>query len=157
MAGRVPHGIMTAMPLARFQIELLATYVFLIPIFVGILCEAVKVLFASFKLKRFADDYFFHSGGFPSSHAAFVTSLLMVVWQKTGMESAEFAIAAVLAAIVCYDAMNARREIGLQAEVLNRLQHWKRLKTRLGHSFVEVLGGIGFGAVVTWFGILLSV
>lgn len=148
---------MMPMLLARFQIELLATYVFLIPVFVGILCEATKVLVASFQQGRFADDYFFRSGGFPSSHAAFVTSLLIVVWRKTGLESIEFAIAAVLAAIVCYDAMNARREIGLQAEVLNRLQHWKRLKTRLGHSTIEVLGGIVFGALVTWFGIWLSV
>ena len=148
---------MLCMQVAGPYTNILAQYVFLIPVVVGILCEITKLLVASVRLGHFADEYFFHSGGFPSTHSAFVTSLLIVVWQKMGLESVEFAIAAVFAAIIWYDAMNARRELGEQAEVLNRLQHWKRLQTRLGHSFVEVIGGIVFGALVTMVGIWLSV
>ena len=46
--------------------------------------------------------------------------------------------------------------LGLQAEALNRLQHWKHFKTQVGHSLLEVVGGVVFGAVVTWVGIWLS-
>jgi len=137
-------------------LSLLAIYIFLIPIVVGVLCEFAKLTVASSRKGHIDYDAFFHSGGFPSSHAAFVTSLLIIVWYKTGLGSVEFAIAAVFAAIIFYDAMNSRREIGLQAEMLNRLQHWKRFQTRIGHSFIEVLGGIAFGAIVTQVGIWLS-
>ena len=95
-------------------------------------------------------------GGMPSSHSAFVTSLLMVVYQKLGSESAEFAIAFGLAAVVWYDALSVRREVGLQAEMLNRLQHWQKFTERVGHSLKEVIAGITFGAVITQIGIWVS-
>src|SRR3989338_3061024 len=160
MLELVPPYFLTSLlvgPLSSHpDLQILAHYVFLIPIVVGVLCECTKLTVASIKKGHVDYDAFFHSGGFPSSHAAFVTSLLIIVWRKTGLDSVEFAIAAVFAVIIFYDAMNSRREIGLQAEVLNRLQHWQRFQTRVGHSFIEVLGGIVFGAVVTWVGVWLS-
>jgi uncharacterized protein len=92
----------------------------------------------------------------PSSHSAFVTSLLIIVGRKLGPESVEFAIAFVFAAVVWYDAMSVRKAVGEQAEVLNRLQHWEHFSERLGHSFAQVMVGIGFGAVVTAIGIWVS-
>lgn len=144
------------MNLATFHIELLARYLFLIPLVVLVLCELTKCLIESWKRGEIMFDHLFHAGGFPSSHSAFVTSLLIVVARKTGVESVEFAISLVFASLIWYDAFHSRREIGLQAEVLNRLQRWKHFTTQLGHSFKEVLGGIIFGAVVTWIGIWLS-
>src|SRR3989338_2292739 len=146
-----------AMPLSTGpHIEILSRYLFLIPLVVLTLCEIAKLGVASFQKGRLAYEAFFHAGGFPSSHSAFVTSLLIVVGRKVGIESVEFAIAAVFAAIVWYDAFHARRELGLQAEILNRLQHWKRFTTQLGHSFKEVVVGIVFGALVTMVGIWLT-
>jgi len=136
---------------------LLSRYLFLIPLVVLVLCECVKLGVESWKRGELAYDHFFHAGGFPSSHSAFVTSLLIVVARKVGIESVEFAISLVFASIIWYDAFHARREIGLQAEVLNRLQRWRRFTTELGHSFKEVLGGILFGAAVTMIGIWISV
>lgn len=135
--------------------SILRTYIFLIPL---------VVLFGSEMLKMFIDQIrtgqwhapLFRPGGMPSSHSAFVTSLLIVVSRKTGIDSTEFAIAVVFSCIVWYDAMSARRALGEQAEILNRLQHWKHLRERLGHSFKEVIGGIAFGAIVTSLGIWLS-
>jgi len=86
----------------------------------------------------------------PSTHSAFVTSLLIVVWQRTGFHSIEFAIAFVVACLFWYDAMVSRKEIGEQAKVLNQLQKLIVLKERLGHSLKEVIGGIVFGGAVTW-------
>lgn len=138
------------------HIALLARYLFLIPLVVLVLCEVVKLGVESWRREEIAFDHFFHAGGFPSSHSAFVTSLLIVVARKTGIESVEFAISLVFASLIWYDAFHSRREIGLQAEILNRLQRWKRFTTQLGHTFKEVLGGIVFGAVVTGIGIWMS-
>ena len=135
--------------------DALHTYLFLIPVVVLLLSEAAKHLLDWWKTGVITERLF-HPGGMPSTHSAFVTSLLIVVWRKIGVESTEFAIAFVFACIIWYDAMGARRALGEQAKVLNSLQHWQHLAERLGHSFSEVLGGIIFGAVVTGIGILLS-
>lgn len=134
---------------------LLRLYPFLIPLLVGVLCEAVKVCTEGIRTRNWHDGLF-RAGGMPSTHSAFVTSLLIVVDRTMGMESAEFAIAFVFACIVWYDAMHSRKEIGDQAKALNRLQKREHFVERVGHSFREVVGGIVFGGVVTWAGIWLS-
>ncbi len=135
--------------------SLLRLYPFLIPLVVGLLCEIVKIIHEGLKTGNWHEGIF-RAGGMPSTHSAFVTSLLIVVWQKLGAESTEFAVAFVFACIVWYDAMHSRRAVGEQAAILNRLQQWKHFTERLGHSGMEVIGGILFGAAVTWIGIWLS-
>ena len=130
-------------------------YLFLIPIVVAILCETTKIMIDGIKTGRWHENVF-RAGGFPSTHSAFVTSLLIIVERKLGADSAEFAIAFVFACIVWYDAMHSRRSLGEQAKILNRLQQWEHLTERLGHSLKEVLGGIAFGAAVTAIGISLA-
>ena len=143
--------------LSEFNVELLSKYLFLIPVVVALLCEMTKLTIEARKSGDVPFEHFLTAGGFPSTHSAFVMSLVIVVGKMMGLDSVEFAITIVFAAIVWYDAMSSRREIGLQAEVLNRLQRRKRFQTRLGHSLKEVLGGILFGAVVTMAGIWVSV
>lgn len=136
-------------------------YLFLIPLVVLMLSEMTKVGIESIRQGESLLDgkwlgHLFRPGGIPSTHSAFVTSLLIVVGRKQGMESTEFAIAFVFACVVWYDAMNIRKSVGEQAEILNRLQNWQQLSVRLGHSFLEIIAGIFFGAVVTMIGIWLS-
>ncbi len=135
--------------------DVLRIYPFLIPLVVLILTELTKSIVDCVRTGKWHEGLF-HPGGMPSSHSAFVTSLLMVVHRKLGAGSAEFAIAFVFACIVWYDAMSARRALGEQAKVLNRLQHWEKLRERLGHSFPEVIVGIVFGAVITAIGFQIS-
>ena len=61
------------------------------------------------------------AGGMPSSHTALVCSLTIAMARKTGVSSAEFALALALACIVMYDAMGVRRAAGEHAKVLNKL------------------------------------
>lgn len=99
------------------------------------------------------------SGGMPSSHSAFVTSLCVYMGKTLGFDSYQFAMAAVLCLVVVYDAAGVRRAAGRQASVLNiflsmfenddnapRLD--KKLKESLGHSPFEVLAGIAVGIIV---------
>lgn len=135
--------------------DLIRQYLFLIPVIVMGLSEMAKALVEYMKTGRW-HTALFRTGGMPSSHSAFVTSLLMVVNHKLGTQSTEFAIAFGLAAVVWYDALSLRREVGMQAEMLNRLQHWQKFRESVGHSLKEVIAGIAFGAVVTQIGIWLS-
>jgi acid phosphatase family membrane protein YuiD len=135
--------------------SILRTYPFLIPLVVLLLSEIVKMIIDQIRSGEW-HALLFSPGGMPSSHSAFVTSLLIIVGRKLGFESMEFAIAFVFACIVWYDAMSARKALGEQAKILNRLQHWEHLRERLGHSFVEVVGGIVFGTLITAIGIWLS-
>ncbi len=134
--------------------DLLSTYIFTIPLIVGLLSEALKVFMEGIKSGAWHEGIF-RSGGMPSSHSAFVASLLIVVADKTGLDSVSFAIAFALACIVWYDALSSRRAIGEQAKLLNRLQKWEHLSERLGHSLKEVMGGIVFGTCITLVGIYI--
>lgn len=135
--------------------SLLRLYPFLIPLVVMFLCEITKILSEGFE-KGTLKGGFFRPGGMPSTHSAFVTSLIIVVGWKTGLHSIEFAIAFCFACITWYDAMSSRRAIGEQAKILNRLQKWIKFPERLGHSFMEVIGGILFGSAITFIGIWLA-
>ncbi len=128
-----------------------SSYLFIIPLFVGLLAEITKILFEGL-VRNTWHEGLFRPGGMPSSHSAIVTSLVIVVGKKLGLDSPEFAIAIVFACIVWYDAVSSRRAIGEQAKILNRLQHWKHFSERLGHSLRQVIGGIVFAIAITYLG-----
>ena len=90
------------------------------------------------------------AGGMPSSHSAMVSSLVTVIGYQNGLDSPLFAIAAVLAVIVMYDARGVRQESGKQARVLNELLRTvfsgqpitdAELKELVGHTTLQVLVG----------------
>lgn len=135
--------------------QILRQYPFLIPIVVMVLSEVAKMIVEHVRTGQWHRSLF-KTGGMPSSHSAFVTSLLIIVERLSGVESVEFAIAFVFAAVVWYDALSLRREVGLQAEMLNKLQQKQHFTERVGHSMKEVIAGIAFGTVVTHIGIFLS-
>lgn len=130
----------------------LRTYVFLVPVIAMVLCECAKVAVDYFRTGRWSGGMF-RPGGMPSTHSAFVTSLLIVIARRNGFESSEFAIAFVFASVVWYDAISLRRTVGEQAAILNTLQKKLHLRERVGHSAREMLAGIAFGSIVTIVGI----
>jgi acid phosphatase family membrane protein YuiD len=96
-------------------------------------------------------------GGMPSGHSATVTSVAMMAGLRCGWGSFEFALAGILAIIVCHDAMGVRRETGKHAILINELVQAfeklyddelpeQKLKTFVGHTPVQVLAGIALGA-----------
>ena len=96
------------------------------------------------------------SGGMPSSHSSFVTSLATLVGIERGFNSTDFAISSVFALIIMYDATGVRRAVGKQAAILNQIlddiQHkkhieQKRLKELIGHTPKEVLFGAILGII----------
>ena len=99
------------------------------------------------------------TGGMPSAHSALVTALATSVGQSVGWETPEFAVAAIFAIIVMYDAAGVRLAAGKQARILNQIidelfqEHPKfnedRLKELLGHTPVQVIVGSTLGVAIS--------
>ena len=70
---------------------------------------------------RFRPALAVSSGGFPSSHSAFVTALATGVGAHNGLGDGAFACCVVVAMVVMYDAMGVRRQAGFHASAINSL------------------------------------
>ncbi|MBN1792593.1 divergent PAP2 family protein [Candidatus Woesearchaeota archaeon] len=123
-----------------------------------LLTRLIKLVHDVWKAKSFKWSMLFYDGGFPSSHAAFVFGLVGFFWFETG-PTYWFYISLVMAIIVGYDAFNVRWITGEQSKLLNEMNKakkgYKPLQERVGHTFVEVLGGAATGIMVPWLIFLL--
>ncbi|MDQ7095631.1 divergent PAP2 family protein [Desulfosporosinus sp. PR] len=105
----------------------------------------------------------FQAGGMPSSHTALMVGLTTSTLLIYGWNNPYFSISAAITLIVIYDAAGVRRQAGQQAAILNKLTSSlqelnmklniellilpSNLKEVLGHSPIEVLGGIIIGMI----------
>lgn len=120
------------------------THFYLVPFVVGALAEVTKMLVEWVKGDQVI---FLDPGGMPSGHSAFVSSLVVAVGFHEGWQSGAFLISLVLAFIVMYDATTIRYQAGKHAEVINKKLGTK-LRESLGHTKLQVLAGMLFGAGV---------
>ena len=90
-----------------------------ISMFACFLAQFLKIF--TFSEKKIKFSRIVSSGGMPSSHSSFVTSLSTLVGMELGFNSMEFAIVAVFSIIIMYDASGVRRAVGKQAAVLNQI------------------------------------
>lgn len=118
--------------------------------------QVSKVIIYAIVNKKFDISRLFGDGGMPSAHSATVTSLATMSALYYGTGSAEFAICAIFAIIVCRDAMGVRLETGKQAAIIKEIvQAFEeltkedlpeiKLKEFVGHTPIQVLVGILVG------------
>ncbi|KAH6822672.1 Acid phosphatase/vanadium-dependent haloperoxidase-related protein [Perilla frutescens var. hirtella] len=98
------------------------------------------------------------SGGMPSSHSATVMALATAIGLQEGAGGSSFAISAVLACVVMYDATGIRLHAGRQAELLNQIvcelppehpvANIRPLRDSLGHTPLQVVAGALLGCLV---------
>ena len=62
------------------------------------------------------------TGGMPSSHSAAVTSLTTAIAYESGLDSPLFAVSAIFAVIVMFDATGIRYQAGQQALIINQMR-----------------------------------
>lgn len=109
--------------------------------------------------KSFVAERLVGSGGMPSSHSATVCALATATGISYGLGSFEFAISAIFAIVVMYDAIGVRRETGIQAKVLNEMMELfatmnknitveDKLKEFVGHTPLQVLMGAILGILL---------
>lgn len=144
---------------------LLHNKMFVAPLLGWLVAQILKTIINFIITKDFNPERLIGSGGMPSSHSATVVGLMYATAYCKGIAGFEFPLATTLAIIVMYDAMNVRMETGKQAVILNLflkneeiMKHlreadkadWAKiiLKEYVGHTPMQVLGGIGVGILV---------
>lgn len=133
-------------------------YKFIIIPFLGIFfSQIIKFILESIKYKRFCLDRLLSgSGGMPSTHSSFVSSLTTLIYLEYGISSIYFAISLIFSLVIIYDSMGVRYEAGKQAELLNDIvekinfnSKMKELKEKVGHKPIEVLCGVLLGISIS--------
>ena len=130
-----------------------------------LIAQMLKTIIHAIIYKELDIKRLFGDGGMPSGHSATVSSLATFTALVCGFGGIEFAVTAILAIIVCHDAMGVRRETGKQAVLLNEIIKAfdvfateelpeVKLKEFVGHTPIQVVAGILIGianAVIMFF------
>jgi len=126
------------------------TIYLLAPFFAWFVAGSTKFVVNSIKARRLAWDLIGY-GGLPSTHSSIVTCAVALIWMREGPDSPALLIALSLAFIVILDASSLRRQVGRQAEQINKLNlntdNYTKLRERVGHTKIEVLAGIVTGTI----------
>ena len=121
------------------------------------LAQIVKIPLDFFRTRRWNWALLFTTGGMPSSHSALMTATTHAIGLYYGFANPLFALSVAITMIVVYDAANVRRQAGIHAQRINVIFdellrghpiNEKDLREVLGHTPLEVAGGILFGLVV---------
>ena len=138
-------------------ISIVKNKILMTSIIAWIFAQCVKVILGIIREKRFDFRWVVGTGGFPSSHASGVGALATSCGLNFGFSSPIFALACVFAFVTMFDAQSARRAIGKQAEILNKILediYWQRkirqerLKELIGHTPFEVISGAIMGILI---------
>jgi acid phosphatase family membrane protein YuiD len=118
------------------------------PLITWVTVGPIKFLINSARTRRWAFGLV-GNGGFPSNHSAVVSSMATLIALREGIGAPAFGVAVTLAFIVIIDANSLRQHVGKQAAAINRLAGeeggHKRLRERMGHTIVEICGGLCTG------------
>ncbi|MFT5532880.1 MAG: acid phosphatase family membrane protein YuiD [Burkholderiaceae bacterium] len=124
------------------------------PLITWTLVGPIKFLINSMRTRRWAFDLI-GNGGFPSNHSAVVTSMATMIALREGISHPAFGIAVTLAVIVIIDANSLRQHVGKHAQHINVLNtanagsvERKPLRERMGHTKIEICGGIATGILI---------
>jgi acid phosphatase family membrane protein YuiD len=122
-----------------------------------LLAQILKIPTEYLRSRRWLWAMIFAAGGMPSSHTALMVSGTLAVGLYHGFDNPLFAIAVGATMIIAHDAAGVRRQAGKHAERINLLfdellkgHMWSEdeLKEIIGHTPLEVIGGIILGLLV---------
>jgi len=131
----------------------------------SVLAQLLKLPLEYLRTKQWNWSLIFSTGGMPSSHSAAVTAAATGIGHYAGFDTPLFGLVIAVAIVVVYDATNIRRQAGFHAQQINRIfkevftgkvkaiEEYQELREVLGHSWIEALGGIALGMLVsmlTW-------
>lgn len=122
-----------------------------------LLAQILKIPTEYLRSRRWLWAMIFAAGGMPSSHTALMVSGTLAVGLYHGFDNPLFAIAVGATMIIAHDAAGVRRQAGKHAKRINLLfdellkgHMWSEneLKEVIGHTPLEVIGGIILGLLV---------
>ncbi len=135
--------------------------ILVISFFAWFIAQFSKVIYFYYLNRKLDFRTFYASGGMPSAHSAFISAVCTQIGLIEGFHSTTFALAAAIAGIVIYDAINVRRAVGLQGQTINMLlnqmesddkQAIKKLKDVMGHTPLQVAIGTILGILIGYIG-----
>jgi len=138
-----------------------------IPVSAWAIAQLIKVFVVLARERRFDWWFLVRSGGMPSAHTALVCALATAVAMMLGFNSVAFAIAAILAMVVMYDAAGVRQAVGRQSRIINRIVKELRekrprdeverdLREFIGHTQFQVIAGAILGILIAWVWLTIS-
>lgn len=119
-----------------------------------IIAQGSKYILHAFRTRNMSSlRQLYLSGNMPSSHSATTVALATLVGYTEGADSAIFAVAALFAGVVMYDAVMVRRSSGEQGTALTSLIEELKSKIKLpraakGHEPAEVAVGAVLGFLI---------
>lgn len=136
---------------------------FIAPIIGWFVSGTIKYIINYFRYEGKAKEHI-GTGGFPSTHTTVITAPTVLIGLKEGFTSPIFglAVAVMIIVIVIMNATGLRREVGKHAKILNKIVNKERSNTeesftkqreKVGHSWVEIIGGLVLGIII---GIILE-
>jgi len=139
-----------------WMIDLLTNQFLLVSLSSWFVAQVLKTIIYALETKKLDLTRLFGDGGMPSGHSATVTSLAVFSGLNFGFDSFHFAATAILAIVVCHDAMGVRLETGKQAVKINEILEAfellapdkiseANLKEFVGHTPIQVIAGILLG------------
>lgn len=121
------------------------------------LAQIIKIPLDYLRTRRWNWALLFTTGGMPSSHSSLMTATTHAIGLYYGFAHPLFAMAIAITMIVVYDAANVRRQAGIHAQRINVIFdellrghpiNERDLREVLGHTPLEVVGGILLGLVI---------
>ena len=122
------------------------------------LAQTLKVPWEYFQARKLNWALLLSSGGMPSSHSAMVSAAANGIGLYYGFANPIFAVGAIVAIVVIYDATGIRRQAGKHAEMINAMikdltsghpLQGEQLREVLGHTPLEALGGLVLGLIIS--------
>ena len=122
-----------------------------------LLAQVIKIPLDYLYTRRWNWALLLSVGGMPSSHSSLLTSATVATGLHYGFDHPLFALGVAITMVVTYDAAGVRRQAGIHAQRINMLfgellrghtVDQKELREVLGHTPLEVTGGILLGIVV---------
>ena len=121
------------------------------------LAQIIKIPLDYLRTRRWNWALLFTTGGMPSSHSALMTAITLAIGLYFGFDHPTFALGVAITMIVTYDAAGVRQQAGIHAQRINIIFeellrghpiNERDLRVVLGHTPLEVVGGILLGLVV---------
>ena len=122
-----------------------------------LMAQIIKMPLNYFYTRKWNWALLLTTGGMPSSHSSLMTGTVFAIGLYYGFDNPIFALGVAITMIVTYDAGGVRRQAGIHAQRINVLfgellqghpVSEKDLREVLGHTPLEVMGGILLGLVV---------
>ena len=122
-----------------------------------LLAQIIKVPLDYLQTRQWNWALLLTTGGMPSSHSSLMTATTLGIGLYHGFDNPIFALGVAITMIVTYDATGVRQQAGIHAQRINvlfdELMHGhpiyqRDLREVIGHTPLEVLGGILLGLVV---------